>query len=356
MPAKPTKKTLGALIEAMNNRLQTEVIKAHIATFCMSNGEEWNKLSGTSFSTNVYSPKLPLNSVPVRCGLDRLAESIGKEWFKATQFINSSIAEIPPPKNSFQINPPIFYAVEISPKTIAWSIGSLVSMKQIGRLGVKTFNDIQKLNDNTLSDLLNYCREQTGLPLTLDCLLMGDMTHLSYDEPSLVLPPQNMNELLVELVKRTRQYLGTQSLQQDFNTNMEAPALILSSDTDSPHRKMVSTQKSLFAPVFFTPGIILVGSTGDPQDFDGFHLFRLGLIANIIRGNSLSSQINKYARPFTFFGAGFFHSYGLDVNILPRLGQLRYSGNIDETREFSAIDDKLFTLTFGSEGKESREN
>jgi len=84
---------------------------------------------------------------------------------------------------------------------------------------------------------------------------------------------------------------------------------------------------------FLTPGVTLLGATSPMSQFSVLPIYRMALISQQLRGNSVASDCSHEYLPFVFYGI----ITPIDIEsgmFSPSLaGQLRYPGNIDTRDE-----------------------
>lgn len=103
---------------------------------------------------------------------------------------------------------------------------------------------------------------------------------------------------------------------------------VVISDTDSPYKLWQGVPN--FTSIRLTPGVSVLGASGDMLDFTFPMVYRLALIAQMNRG-SLSNAGGTYFTPFTYF------SVADNVYVPGRATDPRGSGFLDPYEEYMAL-------------------
>ena len=112
------------------------------------------------------------------------------------------------------------------------------------------------------------------------------------------------------------------------------PLYVVATDTDSPHRLLTVQSNKPINGYPLTPGLSMCGSTSSVEGVDFMYIYRIGLIAQAISNNIISSKIKGKYSPFVFLGL--LSPFGYSNAAIPtgEMGNLRYKGNIDLKKEF----------------------
>ena len=316
-----TKKILA--LQIFNELLQNEQQKSLQALLSVASG---NTFGGTSVTALVKAPTLPR---PLTLGsYDELAEIIAESYVSESKLLEPQLGNaFSQEECDLYMEHGIFYGVHVSPKLLALVEGLVVEHKD---LLIQGFPEPYQLHNESLETIGEYfvaLKEQRGLDLDLSSLVLADTTTPEGFEGKKILNPTGLNEKLVELSELVTQRVREKGRKVDS-------LYMISTDTDSPHRMLLSHGQRLMDGFPLTPGLTMCGSTASIEGFDFKYIYRIGLIAQGISNNIISSRIRSSYSPFTFIGM--LSPFGYTNGALPTndMGTLRYEGNIDLRREF----------------------
>lgn len=311
-------------LQLFNEMLQNEQQKAAQAVQAFNNGVNFG---GTSVTALLRKPNLCDQLSPT--SIEDLADSI------AEHYVHESRAVVPLLRKAFTPDEVrlfeehgVFYGVHISPKLIAISEGLVVDHDDLVLDG---FPDPYSLKLRADKEMLrNYfiqLREQRGIDVNLTSIVLSDTTTPRELEGKRILNPTDLNRKLADLSAITTRKIRQKGLSVD-------QLYMLSTDTDSPHRLLVCQGLSPLQGYPLTPGLTMCGSTASMEGFDFKHVYRIGLIAQIISNNIVGSKMMDVFSPFMFIGI--LSPFGYVNGAIPtgKMGEMRYDGDIDLKKEF----------------------
>jgi len=329
-----TKLNINLLVQTI---LANEALKAQVAV----NRFDWQNLTnwfrGTSLTGLV---SLPCYSEPLDIfgkGLAQLAREIATAYLKTmsrdfTLFIDRSVNKDDRLRFS---RFGLFHTVEISAKVLSLAIGLAYDKN------VLTFPDLPDsylIPDASLEIASEYYRrvqERIGQAIAPGSLALADTSYPRNLSPGLkILHPINTNDLLAELAPLVVEYIHLRKNAYAHTSNLGLEGLLLVvGDTDSPHRFHSAMGHDYMDGYFLTPGVTLLGATSPMSQFSVLPIYRMALISQQLRGNSVASDCSHEYLPFVFYGI----ITPIDIEsgmFSPSLaGQLRYPGNIDTRDE-----------------------
>ena len=336
-----------ALVNLFSNRLANELFKAMIAVRGFAEDQRWNRYCGTSYSTVVASPCLRGGALEPGCGLAGVAQAMAAAWIEVARDLASPIeASMSSQDHALLKQYGIFYAAEVSPKALAIAMGHVIESDQLARLGVPDLYCLPEYPPEQQEEIEHMIAENVTFPVTRQTLLLADSTIPDKGPQRYVLPPCDMNVLLVELGRKVRRIVAGQRRDEPDNLFGGGPSLLLSADSDNPYRSWQHFGGPYVDGGVFTPGLTLMGSTGSPGAVNIFTIYRLAAVAQLLRGNVISSRVEKAYQPFTFFGMGTPLDIATGMLDLSALRELRYLGNLDIKREFDLNRKELERLAF----------
>ncbi len=290
---------------------------------------------GTSVTALINQPILA-EAITLQ-GYDHLAQIIAKSYKEEAQKI------LPVLNNAFTAEEcalfqqhGLFYGLHISPKLLALSEGLIVEHKELLLPGFPEPYQLPKHPPEIINAYFQELKVQRGIDIELSSLILADTTTPKGYEGKKILNPSHINEKLTHLSQ-----LITEKLKE---SNYLVDSLyLLSTDTDSPDRLLLSTQKKILSGYPLTPGVTLCGSTAAIDGFDFRYIYRMGLIAQQISSNIIASRLRQEYTPFVFFGM--LSPFGYTNGAIPvgKMGNLRYSGNIDLKKEFGYVYENTIT-------------
>lgn len=342
------------LLSLFNNMLSNELAKALVAVAHFDANENWNHYGGTSYTTLVVSWTADAPAISPDCGIEGIAETLSHAWVDSSRFVARKAQRILPSSELRMMKEyGALYGVEISPKAIAVAMGSYVPITALNKIGVP---DLYRFPEYDLREQRRILKKVTGLlniPVSPQGLALADSCHAeNMKESSYVFPPGDFNQVLCEIGERTRQRVARRC-GRDRSFVGSGPILLLSGDTDNPYRCGPPLSPGYAAGAPFTPGLTLVGATGSMADMNVLTIFRLAMVAQLLRGNVLHSRATGSYRPFTMFGMGTPRDIASGFLNVSGLSGLRYPGLIDMQAEFMALKSKLVRLAFAERGARS---
>ncbi len=320
--ALPLEKKILAL-QLFNQLLQNEQQKAMQAVQAFATG---SLFGGTSVTALVRKPFLPQSLHPQ--GLEELAEAIADSYVAETRNLKPHLERaFTSTECELFLEHGLFYGVHVSPKLIALSEGLVVEHKDLLLEGFPEPYQLPKQAPEIIKEYFVRLKEERGLDLDLSSLVLADTTVPAGFEGKKILNPSNLN------VKLSRLSSLITDLIKQKSVNVDALYLV-STDTDSPHRLLLSENKKPLEGYPLTPGLTMCGSTASIEGFDFLYVYRIGLIAQMIGNNIISSRMQGNFSPFTF--VGMLSPFGYKNGAIPtgRMGDERYSGNLDLRKEF----------------------
>lgn len=310
-------------LQIFNSLLQNEQQKAIQAVQAFQSEMDFG---GTSVTALIRRPTL---SAPIHVeSLEGIAEIIAREYVLESRSLEPKL------QNGFSREEVdlfkqhgVFYGVHISPKLIATCEQLVVDHKDLLIEGFPDPYELPKHPREVIDAYFVELKKQRGLDLELSSLVLADTTTPEGMEGKKILNPTGLNEKLAKLSDITTQKV------RDAGVNVD-PLYFVSTDTDTPQRVLLSEGKSLLQGFPLTPGLTMCGSTATIDGFDFKYAYRIGLIAQTISNNIISSRMQGSYSPFIF--VGMLSPFGYSNGAIPtgKMGDLRYQGNIDLKKEF----------------------
>ena len=281
---------------------------------------------GTSITALI---KRPILDQPItKEGYDFLADQIARSYVEETKALEPYLKKgFTKSECGLFAEHGIFYGIHISPKLLALCEGLIVEHKELLLPGFPEPYQLPKQPPEIISAYFRELKLQRGLDLALSSLVLADTTTPCGYEGKKILNPTNINEKLVDLSTRVTARIKGLHCSVD-------PLYLVCTDTDSPHRILLSEGRKILDWYPLTPGVTLCGSTASMEGFDFRYLYRIGLIAQQLGGNIISSRIREEYAPFIM--VGMLSPFGYQNGAIPvgKMGDLRYPGNIDLKKEF----------------------
>ena len=306
-----------------NGLLQNEQQKAIQAMNAFSSG---NDFGGTSISSLIRKPSFDSQLEPK--GYEELADIIAGAYVSESENVFKYLRK---GFTSHEVDlfgeHGVFYGVHISPKLIGLTEGLIVDHEDLLLDGFPEPYSLPKESRKVVDEYLGELKRQRGIDIKLSSLILADTTTPRGYEGKKILNPSDLNDKLVRL-----SYLTTQAIR-DRGMNTDS-LYFLSTDTDSPDRILKTEGRKTLDGYPLTPGLTMCGSTAKIDGFDFKYAYRLGLIAQGISNNIVSSKISGEYSPFMF--VGMLSPFGYTNGAIPtnEMGNLRYSGDIDMKKEF----------------------
>lgn len=324
---------------SLNNIFANEFAKAIIASRCIGLTDKWNHMTGTSYTTNVYSPTINISRFDNVTDLSRLAEVLAEEWVSAINNIFSKLTRMGSTDYLHSTVPQgIFYGVEISAKALSLALGYTMNLTEYREvLGNASLDDHNMEECHSMSAIIS---KMCSFTVTPETLAMADTTNIRSHNNKVAFPPADANEKLAELLEETNEHLSRLN-------SIPKVRLMVCGDSDSPYRRNSAIKRSLFDPIITTPGCTLLGSTGITEAIKVPQIYRIAMIGQLVRGNSYSSNLLNYVRPFTFIGTDLYGYRGVDLTKLNELGKCRYSGLLNMQHEYELFKNDLDQVSFG---------
>jgi len=310
-------------LNLFNEMLQNEQQKAIQATQAFSSG---NDFGGTSVSALIRRPALTSQLEPK--SYEELADTIAEAYIREAEDVYKKLSNgFTPEEVDLFREHGIFYGVHLSPKLIALTEGLVVEHKDLLLDGFPDPYNLHKEPQEVIDRYFSELREQRGFEIGPRSLILADTTTPRGYEGKKILNPTNLNDKLVQLSRLTTQAIRNRGKKVD-------DLYFLSTDTDSPHRVLLAEGKKATDGYPLTPGLTMCGSTATIENFDFKYAYRLGLIAQGISNNIVSSKITGNYSPFVF--TGMLSPFGYTNGAIPtgKMGKLRYPGDIDMRKEF----------------------
>lgn len=303
--------------------LQNEQQKAAQAMHAFNCGMAFG---GTSISALVRVPSFDSQVEPR--SFDELADLIARKYVEELRAVQGSLgrAFIDREVKLFEEHG-LFYGAHISPKLIGLTEGLLVEHRDLLLPGFPDPYQLPNAPKTVIEAYFRDLKSQRGLDLKLSSLVLADTTTPKGYEGKKILNPVNLNEKLSRLSS-----LATQAIR---NRGERCDELyLLCTDTDSPQRILLAEGRRVLEGYPLTPGLTMCGSTASMNGFDFKYAYRLGLIAQGLTNNIVSSKFNGCYSPFVFFGM--LSPFGYVNGAIPtgKMGEIRYPGDIDLRKEF----------------------
>src|SRR3989344_3476278 len=320
--ALPLEKKLLA-IQIFNQLLQNEQQKAAQAVQAFNTD---SLFGGTSVTALVRRPSLQKPLYPA--GLEELAEVIANCYTTEAKLLEPRLeAAFTTTEVELFREHGLFYGVHVSPKLLALSEGLVVEHKDLLLKGFPEPHQLPKQSPEMVKEYFAKLKEERGLELDLSSLVLADTTVPQGYEGKKILNPSNLNTKLTKLST-----LVTNKIREK---NVSVDSLyFISTDTDSPHRLLTSENKKVLEGYPLTPGLTMCGSTASMDGFDFMYMYHIGLIAQTIGNNIISSRMQAAYSPFTFLGM--LSPFGYKNGAIPtgKMGEERYPVNLDLREEF----------------------
>lgn len=334
------------LLNLFNNMLTNEIAKALVAVSSFNQGSHWNAYGGTSYSTVVASHPSASPGIAPGSGLDGLASAIAEAWVESSRAVANEAQRILAHDEIELLETyGVFYGVEVSPKAIAVAVSSYATVEELQRLRVPDLYRFPEYTPAEQEEIVARIASLVETPICPKCLALADSCHAdNMGGACYIFPPANMNEILSEVGQAARRKIKEECDDRAFVGS--GPLLLLSGDTDNPYRCGAPLAHAYGQGVPFTPGLTLVGATGTTEAMNVLTLFRLGMVAQLVRGNVLHSKLTGRYRPFTMFGMGTPRDIASGFLDIAALSQLRYPGLIDMETEFDCQRKWLKRLAF----------
>jgi hypothetical protein len=227
----------------------------------------------------------------------------------------------------------IFYGVHISPKMLALCEGLYVNHEELLLPGFPEPYSLPKEPPETIKRFFEELKKQRGLDLDLSSIILSDTTTPQGYEGKRILNPTNLNQKLTELSKLTTEMVKTEGKNCD-------PLYFICTDSDSPHRILITEQKKPIEGYPLTPGLTMCGSTAKIEGFSFNYMYRIGIIAQTLSNNIIGSRMKGKFSPFMFVGMLSPFGYVNGAVQTGKMGELRYEGNIDLRKEFDHLYEK----------------
>lgn len=316
-------------LNLFNELLQNEQQKAFQAVNAFRSG---NYFGGTSISSLIkfceYKEKIEPQSY------EELADKIADAYIMEEERIFSKLSNgfISDEIELFKEHG-VFYGVHISPKLIGLTECLSVNHNDLLLEGFPDPYNLPNEPVEVVNEYLVELRKQRGIDIELSSIVLADTTTPKGYEGKKILNPFCLNDKLARLSVLIKEAMDSKNRFID-------PLYLLSTDTDSPHRKLITERKSPLEGHVLTPGLTMCGSTSKIDGFDFKFAYRLGLVAQSLSNNIVASKINSKYKPFMF--VGMLSPFGYVNGAIPtsEMGKLRYEGDIDMKREFEFQYDK----------------
>lgn len=318
----PSEKKILAM-QLFNELLQNEQQKTAQAVQAFNAGFHFG---GTSVTALVRKPNLSHPLYPN--SYEELAERIADAYVEEVKLLMPELVKaFTKSECELFAEHGLFYGIHISPKLLALSEGLVVEHLDLLLEGFPEPYQLPKQPAEVVAGYFSKLREERGLELDLSSLVLADTTVPEGYEGKKILNPSGLNGKLAKLSSLVT------SMVKDLGISVD-PLCLVSTDTDSPHRLLLSEGKSPLDGYPLTPGLTLCGSTASMEGFDFKYIYRIGLIAQTISNNIISSRMQRKFSPFTFFCM--LSPFGYVNGAVPtgKMGEERYTGNIDLRKEF----------------------
>lgn len=310
-------------LNIFNEMLQNEQQKAIQAINAFSSGKDFG---GTSISSLIRRPTLVSQIEPKN--YEQLANIIAEEYIKDARDVYKNLEKgFTPEEVELFHEHGIFYGVHISPKLLGLAEGLIVDHKDLLLEGFPEPYSLPKESQEVIEAYLRELKKQRGLDIQLSSLVLADTTTPRNYEGKKILNPSGLNDKLTQLSELTTQAIRSKGEQADS-------PYMLSTDTDSPQRTLITGNKKPIEGYPLTPGLTMCGSTSTMEGFDFKFAYRIGLISQGISNNIVASKIKDGYNPFVF--VGMLSPFGYTNGAIPtgEMGNLRYLGDIDLRKEF----------------------
>ncbi|PIZ52330.1 hypothetical protein COY27_00610 [Candidatus Woesearchaeota archaeon CG_4_10_14_0_2_um_filter_33_13] len=281
---------------------------------------------GTSVTSVIRKPELEQQIEP--SSYQELAEIIAGCYVRESAIVSPLLKEgFSEKERKLFAEHGLFYGVHISPKLLALSERLIVGHDDLILKGFPEPYRLPKESTEVVTAYFAELKKQKGFDLDLSSLVLSDTTTPNGYEGKRILNPTDLNPKLAKLSK-----LITAAIN-DLGVNCD-PLYVICTDSDSPHRILLTQEQKPMEGYPLTPGLTMCGSTATLEGFDFKYAYRMGIISQIISNNIIGSRIKGKFSPFTFFGMLSPFGYVNGAIDTGKMGDLRYGGNIDLRTEF----------------------
>lgn len=332
----PIEFRLGA-IQIFQTLLHNEYVKSQEALFRFDFVNNTNWFTGTSLTGLVsvasYTEPIELYNK----GLDALAVSIAKAYIELMSQNLILFGE------KLRLNDltlfkklGLFHSVELSAKVLSIATGFAVVEEDLSIPGFPDSYQISNSPSHVVDGYFNALEKKLGREISKASVVLADSSYPNNMIPGKkILHTINTNDLLSELSPMVIKHINELKSSNKQTRDLELEGLVLiCSDTDSPQRYSLAMKHDVGEGYPLTPGVTLLGATSPIEEISILQLYRMAVIAQIVRGNSVGSNCMNKFYPFTFFGIITPIDIVSGMFTPSRCGELRYSGNIDLKKEF----------------------
>jgi len=310
-------------LHLFDGMLQNEQQKAIQAIQSFLSGKDFG---GTSVSSLIRRPNLDSQIEPK--SYEELAERIAGVYVDESRDVFEKLDNgfVPGEVELFKEHG-VFYGVHVSPKLVGLTEGLVVEHEDLLLDGFPEPYSLPKESREVIEGYFSELRKQKGFDIKLSSLVLADTTTPRGYEGKRILNPCDLNEKLTQLSRLTTQAIRDRGESVD-------DLYFLSTDSDSPHRILITEGRKPIRGYPFTPGLTMCGSTATIEGFDFKYAYRLGLVAQGISNNIIGSKMSGEYNPFMF--VGMLSPFGYINGAIPtgKMGELRYPGDIDLKKEF----------------------
>ena len=281
---------------------------------------------GTSVTSLIKVPELNQQVYPG--SYSDLAEIIAEQYVQESRAIEPLLDRAFTPKEfELFLEHGLFYGVHVSPKFLALAENLVVEHSELLLEGFPEPYQLPKESTEVVQEYFKELKKQKGLDLDISSLVLADTTTPKGFEGKKILNPIGLNEKLKKLSELTTTAVNERGVKCD-------ELYFLCTDSDSPHRLLLSQQQRVSEGYPLTPGLTMCGSTATMDGFDFKYIYRFGTIAQLLSNNIIGSRMKRKFSPFTF--VGMLSPFGYVNGAIPtgEMGKLRYEGNMDLKKEF----------------------
>jgi len=287
---------------------------------------------GTSISSIISKPELDFPLDPN--SYEEIADVIANSYVRAAREVQPHLGNaFSEQEIALYKKHGVFYGVHVSPKLLALAENLVVSHEDLVLDGFPEPYVLPKQDAEVIANYFAALKERKGLDLDISSLVLADTTTPEGYSGKRILNPVGLNEKLKRLSELTTEAVKSRGMECD-------PLYFLCTDSDSPHRIMLSLGKKSLDGNPLTPGLTMCGSTARMDGFDLTYMYRIGLVTQMLSNNIIGSRMKGKFSPFTL--VGMLSPFGYVNGAIPtgEMDALRYEGNIDMHKEFNYQFDK----------------